>query len=255
MAGPHPTIRFVTVSWTRVEPRRGAYDDGELDTLSRAVRAARAEGDEPLVVLHAGALPDWVIARHGWLDPDVGADWGCFVDRVAQRLAAHVRYWSPVRDPFGEAAWYDGEARTALRALLDAHAAAYLHLKRTHGPGGRPPEVGSLLAWATWTGATLRGRAEAELLARWGPNGWVKVLATGRLAPPFALAGELPNGTPALDWIGVEWGGRVDLPSGERREDDPEALAHCIARLAVHGKPLLVPGGGVPRGVRLLGTC
>jgi hypothetical protein len=255
MAGVHPTIRFVTASWARIEPVRGAYDEGELDRLQHRVRQVRAEGSEPVVVLHAGSLPDWVIARHGWLDPDIGADWGCYVDRVAQRLAAHVHWWAPIRGPLEEAGWYDDHARLALRALLDAHAAAFLHLKRTQGFGGRPPDVGTMASWATWVGDGLRGRAEAQLRRRLGPDAWVSVLATGRLAPPFSLVGELPNGTPALDWIGVEWEGEVSLPAGEVRGADPDGLVACIGRLAAHGKPLLVPGAGAPAGVRLIGVC
>lgn len=254
MVGPHPELRIVTVSWARVEPERGAYQEGEVDALQHEVRAIRAAGQEPLVVLHAGALPDWVIARQGWLDPDIGADWGCFVDRVAQRLAAHVRLWAPIRGPIEEAGWYDDQARVALRALLDAHAAAYLHLRRTQGFGGRPPEVGTLATWATWSGTGLRGRTEAELRRRLGPDAWVAVLATGRLGPPFSLVGELPNGTPALDWVGVEWAGAVELPSGRTIGADPEGRAACVARLSALGKPLYVPGGGVPAGVRVLGV-
>ncbi len=254
MAGTHPELRIVTVSWARVEPVRGEYREGEIDALQRQVRAVRASGAEPLVVLHAGALPDWVIARQGWLDPDIGADWGCFVDRVAQRLATHVRLWAPLRGPLEEAEWYEGEARIALRALLDAHAAAYLHLKRSQGFGGRAPEVGTLATWATWTGVGLRGRAEAELRGRFGPDAWVAVLASGRLAPPFALVGELPNGTPALDWVGVEWAGAVELPGGRVLGPDPEGRVSCVGRLAALGKPLFVPGAGVPTGVRVLGV-
>ena len=199
-----------------------------------------------MLVLHAGALPDWLLAHHGWLDADTLAAWSCYVDRVAQRVAVLVRWWAPLRGPLEEAAAYEGDARPVLRALLDAHAAAWLHLHRSQGYGGQPPAVGTLATWAAWTGDTLRGRAEAELRARFGPDAWVGVLASGRIAPPFGLVGELPNGAPALDWIGVDWLGEVGLP-GERRGDAAIAARdHTLQRLAGFGKPLLLADGARP---------
>ncbi len=195
----------VTVSWSRVEPTRGDYDDGAVDEVVAAVKRARAAGGEPLVVLHDGAFPDWIVERHGWLDPDVLAAWGCYVDRVAQRAGVHVRRWVPIRGPFEEAGWYDGEGRAVLRVLLDAHATAYLHLRRSQGHGGSPPDVGTIATWGrSPAGVVERAR---RAVGGEGADAWVKVLATGKLAPPFALFGELPNGTPALDFIGMEWVG------------------------------------------------
>ncbi|MFN7144325.1 MAG: hypothetical protein ACK4YP_11150, partial [Myxococcota bacterium] len=37
----------------------------------------------------------------------------------------------------------------------------------------------------------------------WATEAWVRAAATGRLEPPYALAGELPNGTGALDRVVV----------------------------------------------------
>lgn len=245
----HPPARIVTASWARIEPARGAYREVELDTLAANVRAVRAEGAEPIVVLHAGALPDWVIAYGGWLDPDVLAGWGCYVDRVAQRVGVFVRFWAPLRGPLEEAGWYEGEARAAGRTLLDAHAGAYLHLRRSQGFGGHPPEVGTIATWAHWRGTTLRGRAEAELTSRLGPDAWVSVLASGRLAPPFGIFGELPNGTPALDWIGVDWGGEVVFPGGARAGDAEAERDHTLQRLGGYGKPIWLDGGARPANV------
>ncbi len=231
MATGQPPHTVVTLCWSQVEPTRGDYDDGAVDEIITAVRGARATGIEPFVVLHDGGFPDWVIERHGWLDPDVLAAWGCYVDRVAQRAGVHVRRWVPIRGPFEEAAWYDREGKAVLRVLLEAHAIAYLHLRRSQGHGGSAPDVGTI---ATWGRAPVgaRERARRAVGVGEGADAWVKVLATGTLAPPFALFGELPNGTPALDFIGVEWGG----PEG--------AAAATVQRLEAWGKRVFRVGGG-----------
>lgn len=196
-----PRYRHVPVSWARVEPQRGEYDEDELATLSGLVRTARKSGDEPLVVLHDGALPDWMIARHGWLHPDALASWGCYVDRVAQKLGVHVANWVPVYAILAEADWYEGDRKAVVRSLIEAHATAYLHLKRSQGFGGKSPEIGMFEA------------SLGEVPNRWSPGiarispvAIARVLASGKWSPPLGWFGELSNGTPALDFVALAAG-------------------------------------------------
>lgn len=239
MPAPHAPIVVVRVSWARVEPARGAYAEAELEAVALRLRELRAAGAEAVVSLHAGALPDWVLARRGWLDPGVLADWSCYVDRVAQRVGVHVARWAPFEDPFGEAAWYDGAAHAVRRTLLDAHATAYLHLARTQGAGGARPQVGVVMRAVERVAEGWRGRVERARAEAWGEEAWLRVLATGRVAPPFGLGGELPNGTPALDWIGATWGGVVTLPGGREGAGAPEARERVVARWCTLGKPIV----------------
>ena len=181
------SARRLEVPWARVEPRRGDYDEAELARLNLTLRAV-APGDT-VVVLHAGCLPDWVIARGGWLDPDAVASFGCYVDRVAQAVGVLVARWATFACFFDEVEAYESEAPRVARVLLDAHATAYLHLRRTQGKGGKSPQVGLIEEWTT-----SRARERAALL---------RVLTTGKLHPPFGRFGELPNGSAALDFVGV----------------------------------------------------
>ncbi|MBM4365259.1 MAG: hypothetical protein FJ102_03525 [Deltaproteobacteria bacterium] len=179
------------VSWARVEPARGDYASEELALLGGQVRADRAAGLEPVLVIHGGALPDWQLARGGWLDPGALAAWSCLVDRVAQAVGVHVGHYLVNDDLLREAWWYDGDAPRVARALVEAHATAYLHLRRSSGPGGRPPLVG------TWVrrGPGRGHRLELRLL---------EVLGSGRWKSPFGRMGELPNGTACLDLVATD---------------------------------------------------
>lgn len=190
----------VFASWARGEPERGRYDDAELGAWRKAAVGARRRGVPVWVVVHAGALPDWQIAREGWLDPDALANWGCWVDRLGRALLEAVDGWIALWDPLGEALWYDAEARRVARVLLDAQAAAYLQLRRGTGAGGTP--VGAAVTLAAPRAAGVRGRVVAGT-HRWATEAWVRSAVTGRLQPPYALAGELPNGTGALDRLVV----------------------------------------------------
>jgi hypothetical protein len=208
----------VRAAWAVLEPERGRYDDDAFAGLRRAVLAARRAGLEPLVVAHDGALPDWQIARGGWLDRDALAGWGCYVERLASTLGEALRAWVPIDGLLDEALAYDADARRVARLLLDAHAAAYLHLRRGPGFGGRPAAVGIFEPWTDDGAAPPFARRWIRAAAGLGPappgptdaDALVRVLASGRIAPPFAAFGELPNGTPALDFVGIRWRGGVD---------------------------------------------
>ncbi len=198
------------VSWARVEPARGDYATAELAALGARLRADRAVGIEPVLVVHDGALPDWQVARGGWLDPGALAAWSCLVDRVAQAVGVHVGHYLVMDDLLREAWWHDDAAPAVARVLVEAHATAYLHLRRSAGPGGRPPLVG------TWVrcGPDPARRLELRLL---------QVLASGRWKAPFGRMGELPNGTACLDLVAT---------------DDPGLLPSLVAL----ARPVLLVG-------------
>ncbi|MBM4390535.1 MAG: hypothetical protein FJ090_05395 [Deltaproteobacteria bacterium] len=206
------------VSWARVEPARGDYAASELALLGGQLRADRAAGAEPVLVLHGGALPDWQLARGGWLDPGALAAWSCLVDRVAQAVGVHVGHYLVNDDLLREAWWHDDEAPAAARALIEAHATAYLHLRRSSGPGGRPPLVGTWLR----RGPDPGYRLEVRLL---------EVLGSGRWKAPFGRMGELPNGTACLDLVAT---------------DDPGLLP----RLVPLARPVLLVGIDAAEGRR-----
>ena len=264
-----PGWLILHAAWARVEPERGRYDDGELERGRAALIAARKRGVEPVVCAHAGALPDWQIAREGWVDPDVAAGWGCYIDRLAHAYGELVRVWVSMWEPLAEAAWYDEERALVARTLLDALATAYLHLKRAPGTAGKPPWIAVVERFASWqegegqrlpAALRVRSRLDAALRGRLGPEALVAVLATGRLQPPFGTMGELPNGTPAVDVIGVRWEGGRRVTDGERSGgDDPDALQATLDRVWKHARPLLLVGGPAgaaeqawERGVRVM---
>ncbi len=175
-------------SWAAVEPERGAYDDGVLGAMRTACRAARRRGVEPVVVLHDGGLPDWIIRRGGWLDPEVQSGWGCYVERVGHALLEVARTWIGVWSPLTEAALYDRDERAAARALIEAQANARVLLRR--GSGSTPAPVGYA---EVFPGGSRWLRPPADTLSR--------VLLRGKFELPFAAVGELPNGQPGADFV------------------------------------------------------
>lgn len=213
-------------AWARIEPERGNYDDAEVLAGRKALITARRRGIEPVVVLHAGALPDWQIAREGWLDPDALSAWGCYADHAAHHFGEQLRYWVSLWEPLAEASWYDSESRRVARLLLDAQSAAWLHLRKSPGPGGRIGAIGVVERWGAATRRVWLPGMDAD-----PADALIEVLSTGRLKPPFAPIGELPNGTPAVDWVGVH------------AESDPEGV---LARTWTWGRNLVLVNGPAP---------
>jgi hypothetical protein len=91
---------------------------------------------------------------------------------------------------------------------------------------------------------------DVALRSRWGPEALFKVLASGKLAPPFAPVGELPNGTPALDFLGVRWAGERRVTDGGRTGEGDEALHALLLRLGEHARPIVIVDGPEGAGAR-----
>lgn len=201
-------------AWCAVEPQKGSYDDGVIDADRRALITARKRGVDVILVVHSGGLPDWQIAREGWLDADALAGFGCYVDKLAHSFGELVKHWVGVWEPLQEAAVYDSEHRRVARRLLDAQSTAWLHLRKAPGPGGSGTLVGvaerfdvpvrkrdQLAGRVLGQVAGLLGQREAQdAWSQPAAHSLVSVLASGRLAPPFGAMGELSGATAAMDF-------------------------------------------------------
>ncbi len=197
-------------SWAAVEPERGQYAEPVLEAGRKALIAARRRGVDVLLVTHAGGLPDWQIARDGWLDSDALAGFGCYVDRLAHTWGELVKHWVGLWCPLAEASLYERDRARAARVLLDAQASAWLHLRKAPGPGGG----GTLVGVAERFDVPRRRRDQlvAGLLGQGSEaHQLVQILSTGQLAAPFSAVGELPNGTAASDFTVALAPNREDL--------------------------------------------
>lgn len=201
-AAPAGAYLALDVTWAAVEPEKGRYDDATLDALRRALIAARKRKVDPVVIVHRGGLPGWQIERDGWLDGDALAGFGCYVDCLAHHCGELARYWVGTWEPLREAALYEGDHKRVARSLLDAQASCWLHLRKAPGPGGGGTLVG--VAERFDVVGRRRDREIGRLLGREPEaHALVTTLATGQLVPPFGAVGELPNGTPAIDFTVV----------------------------------------------------
>ncbi len=93
----HTAHRF-SLEWSRIQPKRGAWDTGELDHYRRLVDAIRHRGMEPVVTLHHFTNPAWFAGQGGWLHADSPALFADYAARVFRALDT-VTYWLTINEP------------------------------------------------------------------------------------------------------------------------------------------------------------
>src|ERR1051326_3766117 len=230
-------FRF-SVSWSRVEPRLGRYDDGALQRYVRLVDKLHAVGLEPIVTLFHYTHPLWFHAETPWTSTASVERFAALARRVTEAFGERVRLYVPLNEllVFALAGTYDAQI---------------------------PPGIAD--------GRTLVRVVDHLLAAHRGPNrGSVEPAAPGRgdfLLPPWTrVRGRRDDLPRSIDLFGVNFYSRLHLrcPGSERMigefgyrdasgcgltdngwEIVPEALGGVLVEAARVGKPLMIVENGV----------
>lgn len=89
----------LSIEWSRIEPRDGAFDEAALERYRAMLGALRARGIAPMVTLHHFTEPLWLARRGGWLHPETPARFAAFAERAARALGDLCRLWCTVNEP------------------------------------------------------------------------------------------------------------------------------------------------------------
>ncbi len=132
----------MSVSWSKVEPEEGKFDEEALAHYHEIARALRDRGLEPFVTLWHWPLPNWLVAEGGWESPRAPEYFARYVDRVVRALNEHIHFWVTLNEPeiyavhgYFQGIWPPGKKSflRTLRVLLKmakAHRAAYAAIKK-----------------------------------------------------------------------------------------------------------------------------
>lgn len=92
------SFRF-SLSWSRLEPKPGEYNEAAFDHYHTLIAAIRAAHMEPIVTIVHFAWPPHIEERGGLISPDFPAIFTRYVTELARRLGQEVRYWIPFNEP------------------------------------------------------------------------------------------------------------------------------------------------------------
>ncbi len=276
-------FRF-SISWSRVEPLRGAFDEAALARYRRFVEHLVSAGLEPVVTLHHYTHPVWFHGATPWTSPSSVDTFTRFARKVARALAPHVRLYVPFNEPlvFLLGGFLDGQippgladpraAAQALDNLLAAHAETAAAL-REEAPGAAIGIAHNMMDFAP----DRAGNPLDNLLARHAHrlyNGaFLEAFSTGRWdirIPPFTrLKGRRDGLVGSLDLVGVNYYSRlhVRFPAATRVLTDfayrdrlgrgltdngweiaPESFAALLGDAGRLGLPVLVTENGIADG-------
>ena len=269
-------FRF-SVSWSRVEPEPGRYDDGAIARYLQLLDKLHAIDVEPIVTLFHYTHPLWFHEQTPWTSTASVDRFAAFARRVVEAFGDRVRLYVPLNEPlvFALAGYYDAQippgiadGRALARVvdhLLAAHCASSAAIRELQ-PRAAIGIAHNMMAFAPERRWNPLDRGLAALAHRCYNRGIVEAFATGRwdfLLPPLTrIRGRRDELPKSIDLFGVNFYSRLHLrcPGSERVIGDfayrnattdngweivPEALEGLLAEAARAGRPLMVTENGL----------
>jgi beta-glucosidase len=268
----------LSVAWSRVEPRPGAFDDAALERYGEMLQGLQARGIEPMVTLHHFTNPRWLIERGGWEAAETIPLFANFVRRAVEALGQYCDLWCTINEPtvYGYMGYLDGAfppgksdfraTMRVIRHLLAGHAAAYQEIHKLQ-PDARVGLAHNMRVFDPANPRSLLDRRVARMVDGTFNQAVLTALTRGRWPLPlgFGLVWKLRR---TLDWIGLNYytrdlvafdraqrrelfsqrlhAGDAELLDGDYGEFYPEGMFRCIRRLARLGLPIYVTENGIP---------
>ena len=260
----------ISLSWARLEPVAGRFDEAEVERCRVVLEAAREAGLRPWVCLLHHTIPGWFEDLGGFGDDRAsGYSWPRWVDEIAQRFGDLAHGWVPIHAPgaLAMSGWLTGasppgrrdfaEYSRVVERLTIAHRDAHRQLRGAGQPISTVASVPPVFAADGSPGArTARGLLDEALT-----GAVVRGFRDGLLVRPGREPQPLDDLAGSADVIGVECGPAVAVdaemaigayPVAARRDGRgralwPESISRVLERLAdeLPAVPLVVSGVGV----------
>ncbi len=131
-------FRF-SLEWSRIEPKKGYFDDNEIEHYKNYIHSLKERGLEPFLTLWHYTNPIWFAEEGGWSSKKAVSYFQKYVARVIDEFKDDVKYIITINEPeaFSFLHSYFGppEKRNPLSFLstysnlLSAHKSAYKYIK------------------------------------------------------------------------------------------------------------------------------
>ena len=219
----------LSVEWSRIEPKEGAFSDEALAHYREVMQALRQRQLEPFVTLHHFTNPVWLAQQGGWTNPRV-VDWFVrYVRKTVEALGSDVRYWLTLNEPMVYAVMHylDGVGPPGEQNLGSVFRVAE-HLVRAHTNSYHAiHDVARANGWTVDVGIAthinrffpcrwwwLGDQAVAWLTHRAYNQAFFDGVMTGQLRFPGRRPLRISDGQQTLDLIGVNYYSRQFMRLG-----------------------------------------
>lgn len=214
----HKAHRF-SIEWSRIEPRRGEWDEAATQHYVDMVDALLERGLEPIVSLHHFTNPQWFTMQGGWIDSRSVDLFARYVRHIVKAIGPRVKYWLTINEPmvYVQTHFVDGggppgaktlpEAIKVIEHLIRAHAAAYA-IVHQEIPAEKNPMVSCAKNIPVFEPKRLWSpldRGVTWLTDRLFSGSFLDAITEGVWHVPGLKKMNLPEAADTLDYLGVNY--------------------------------------------------
>lgn len=275
----------LSLEWSRIEPKKGQWDQAALDRYRVMLAGLRDRGIRPFVTLHHFTNPIWFEEQGAFENPESVPLFERYTRQVMEALGGLCRDWCTFNEPnvYAALGYFLGEfppgrtgrflrAARVTRNLCLAHAAAYRTIHSV--------QSGSNVGWAQHY-VVFKPRRPESAVDRWlcgfidrrFNENFAESIEVG--IAPFPLhkfGAALPEVKGTCDYVGINYYSRLRAgfhlnsprtmffkltvpphkPQGDHGievpygEAYPEGLRQAVARFKSFNKPVYILENGVP---------
>ena len=94
----HNAHRF-SVEWSRVEPKKGEFDEKQIEHYQKVLKALKKRGLEPFVTLWHWTNPIWIRDIGGWENEKTVEYFTRFVGKIINKMGRNIKFWVTLNEP------------------------------------------------------------------------------------------------------------------------------------------------------------
>ena len=237
----------MSVSWSKVEPEEGKFDEEALEHYHQVALALRERGIEPFVTLWHWPLPLWLVKKGGWGYRRAPEYFAHYCDRVVRALNEHISFWVTLNEPeiyamhgYFQGDWPPGKTSTLhtiyiLKRMAKAHRYAYAAIKKI--------DPNTQVGFATNNTHFKSYGGMLNDMIRWVADRIWNHSVFRNTMGTFDFVGLNYYFHKTIDWRGRHFNNKIT--SDVTWELDPKGLYYVLKDLKKYDKPIYILENGV----------
>lgn len=169
-----------SIEWARIEPKKGEFDENEIEHYRKVLECCKANGIEPVVTLMHFTSPKWLIEEGGWENEATVELFARYAKYVVEKLGSYMRYICTIN-----------EANMGLQ--IAAISARYEAQMRARMQAGAAEDAKEAAAKST-EGSVQVGLNMQKMMENMQKQAQENIEVFGTAAPQVFVSGRTPKG-------------------------------------------------------------